>query len=306
MPNPLLPETSSEIAVPLVAGDEVLGVLDVQDNQPDRFTQSDRDVLSTMAGQIATALQNAGYFEEIQKTADRLREVDLVKSEFLASMSHELRTPLNSIIGYTEIMLMGIDSELDAETLEDVQAIYDNAHHLLHIINDVLDLTKIEAGRLEMEMEEVPVEDLIEAASKSVAGLMVDEKGVEFRVEADGKLPVLWGDRRRLDQILNNLISNAVKFTEEGSITLRAFAEDGWIRLEVEDTGVGIAREDHEKIFDRFQQLDQTVTKQREGTGLGLAITRELVQLHGGTVELESELGEGATFTVSLPVKGSG
>jgi signal transduction histidine kinase len=307
LPNPLLPETRSEVSVPLVAGDDVLGVLDMQDNQPKRFTQSDIDVLAAMAGQIATALQNASYFEEIQRTAKRLREVDRLKSEFLASMSHELRTPLNSIIGYTEIMLMGLDTELDPETLEDIQAIYDNGQHLLRIINDVLDLAKIEAGRLELNREEVPVEVLVDAASSSVTGLLVNrDKPVEFKVEIEKDLPAIYGDQVRLNQVINNLASNAVKFTDEGHIILRAFRDDGWICLQVEDTGIGIAEEDLNTIFERFQQVDGSNARKQEGTGLGLAITRHLVKMHGGTIKVKSALGEGSTFTVRLPSEHSG
>jgi PAS domain S-box-containing protein len=303
MPNPLLPETRSEVAIPLVAGENVLGVLDVQDSRPDRFTQSDVDVLVTLAGQIATTLQNASYFEEVQRTAEQLREVDRLKSEFLASMSHELRTPLNSIIGYTEIMLMGLDTDLSPETLEDVQAIYDNGQHLLRIINDVLDLAKIEAGRLELNKEEVPVEVLVDAASSSVTGLLVNkEKLVKFNVEVEKGLPTIYGDQVRLNQVINNLASNAVKFTDEGHITMRAFRDDGWICLEVEDTGTGIAEQDQDKIFERFQQVDGSNARKQEGTGLGLAITRHLVQMHGGTIKVKSKLGKGSTFTVRLPI----
>jgi signal transduction histidine kinase len=222
-------------------------------------------------------------------------------------MSHELRTPLNSIIGYTEIMLMGLDSDLDPEMLEDVQAIYDNGQHLLRIINDVLDLAKIEAGRLELNTEQVPVEVLIDAASSSVTGLLVNkEKPVEFNVEIEDDLPTIQGDQVRLNQVINNLASNAVKFTDEGHITMRAFRDDGWICLEVEDTGIGIAEEDLTKIFERFQQVDGSNARKQEGTGLGLAITRHLVQMHGGTIKVKSKLGKGATFTVRLPVVENG
>jgi PAS domain S-box-containing protein len=302
MPNPLLPETRSEIAVPLIAGGRVLGVLDVQDNQPGRFTPADLDVFSTLAGQVATSLQNAAFFEETQKTAERLRELDRLKSEFLANMSHELRTPLNSIIGYTEIMLMGIDSELDPETLEDVQAIYDNSQHLLRLINDILDLAKIEAGHLTLNLEEVHIEPLLEEIKTSSAGLLVNMP-LELRVEVNGDLPPFEADRVRLSQILNNLVSNAAKFTHEGSITLRAFNDDGWVCIEVEDTGVGISEEDLENIFERFTQADGSTTRRAEGTGLGLAITRHLVEMHGGEIDVRSKLGEGSTFIVRLPMQ---
>jgi signal transduction histidine kinase len=238
------------------------------------------------------------------RTAERLREIDRLKSEFLASMSHELRTPLNSIIGYTEIMLMGLDTDLDPETLEDVQAIYDNGQHLLRIINDVLDLAKIEAGRLELNEEEVPVETLVDAASSSITGLLVNkEKPVEFKIEVEDDLPTIHGDQVRLNQVINNLTSNAVKFTDEGHITLRAFRDDGWICLEVEDTGIGIAKEDLDKIFERFQQVDGSNARRQEGTGLGLAITRHLIEMHGGTITVKSEPGVGSTFTVRLPAE---
>jgi signal transduction histidine kinase len=190
---------------------------------------------------------------------------------------------------------------------EDVQAIYDNGQHLLRIINDVLDLAKIEAGRLELNEEEVPIEALVDAASSSVTGLLVNRnKPVEFKVEVEDDLPTIQGDQVRLNQVINNLASNAVKFTDEGHITLRAFKDNGWICLQVEDTGIGIAKEDLTKIFERFQQVDGSNARKQEGTGLGLAITRHLVEMHGGSIKVKSDLGKGSTFTVRLPVVGNG
>jgi signal transduction histidine kinase len=302
MANPLLPDTRSEVAVPLIAGDRLLGVLDVQDDEPGHFVSSDLDVFSTLAGQVATALQNAAFFEELQHTAEQLREVDRLKSEFLANMSHELRTPLNSIIGYTEIMLMGINGELDADTQQDVQAIYENGQHLLRIINDILDLAKVEAGRLTLNFETVEIESVIDEVKNSAAGLLVN-KPIEFRVEVEEDLPAIEGDRVRLNQIFNNIVSNAIKFTEEGYVELRAFGEDGWIFVEVEDTGIGISEEELDGIFEKFRQADGSSTRRAEGTGLGLAITRHLVEMHGGQIEVQSQVGEGSTFTVSLPLE---
>jgi len=218
-------------------------------------------------------------------------------------MSHELRTPLNSIIGYTELMLMGV-SEIDPETLEDVQAIYDNGKHLLRIINDILDLAKIEAGQMELEMEEVHIPALLDEVKTSNAGLLIN-KPVEILIEAEQDLPTVEADRVRLSQILNNLIGNAIKFTEEGNITLRAFGDTddgGWVCLEVQDTGAGMSEEDLEEIFGRFKQ-GSSLTRRAEGTGLGLDITRHLVELHGGTIDVHSEPGKGSTFTVRLPVE---
>jgi signal transduction histidine kinase/HAMP domain-containing protein len=299
--------TCSELSIPLMAGGQYLGVIAVSSPAEGYFDEEKLHLYQTLAEQGATALRIARLNDENIRTAERLREVDRLKSEFLASMSHELRTPLNSIIGYTEIMLMGLDTELDPEMTEDVQAIYDNGQHLLRIINDVLDLAKIEAGRLELNQEEVPVEALVDAASSSVTGLLVNkEKPVEFRVEVEDNLPTILGDQVRLNQVINNLASNAVKFTDEGHITLRAFRDDGWICLEVEDTGIGIAEEDLSKIFERFQQVDGSNARKQEGTGLGLAITRHLVQMHGGTIKVKSKVGEGSTFTVRLPAEHNG
>ncbi len=303
LPNPLLPETRSEVAVPAIAGGAVLGVFDVQHNVPGYFTEADLDVFQTLTGQITTALQNASLFEEIQQAAERLREVDRLKSEFLANMSHELRTPLNSILGYTEVMLMGISGDLPEETLEDVHAIYDNGQHLLRLINDILDLAKIEAGRMALNIEEVEIAPLLEDVRTNNSGLLVN-KPVEMIVEVQEGLPAIKADRVRISQVLNNLVSNAAKFTEQGRITMRAFGDDGeWVCLEVEDTGIGIQESDLESIFEQFRQADGSFKRRAEGTGLGLTITRHLVHMHGGTINVRSQVGAGSTFTVHLPVE---
>jgi len=230
--------------------------------------------------------------------------MDRLKSEFLANMSHELRTPLNSILGYTEVMLMGIDGEMDPETKADVQAIYDNGQHLLQLISDILDLAKIEAGRLNLNFETVDMRPLIDEIVTSTNGLLLKrQKSVEFNVEIAGDLPVAQVDRLRLNQILNNLLSNAVKFTDAGHISLRAVGDGDHICLEVEDTGIGISPADQEKIFDQFRQADGSYKRRAEGTGLGLSITRHLVQMHGGTIAVHSQPGQGSTFTVRLPLK---
>ncbi|MBN1179474.1 MAG: GAF domain-containing sensor histidine kinase, partial [Anaerolineae bacterium] len=294
LPNPLLPDTKSEVAVPVISGGVVLGVFDVQHDQPDYFTEGDLSVFSTLAGQIATALENARLFAQVQ-------EADKLKSEFLANMSHELRTPLNSIIGYSEIMLMGLSEGIDPETMNDVQAIYDNGQHLLRLINDVLDLAKIEAGRMTLELETVYVAPLLEEVLTSNAGLLVN-KSLHVSAETEEGLPPIEADRVRLNQILNNLFSNAVKFTDTGEIRLRAFSEDGWCVIQVSDTGIGMNQADLNVIFERFRQVDGSAARTKEGTGLGLAITNHLIQLHGGTIEVQSELGKGSTFTIRLPM----
>jgi signal transduction histidine kinase len=265
-----------------------------------RLPSTDRRLIR---GSIIDITERKRAEETLRETAERLREMDRLKSEFLANMSHELRTPLNSIIGYAEIMLMGIDGGLDPETLEDVQAIYKNSRHLLHLINDVLDLAKIEAGHLTLEFEKVEVKSLIEEVSHRAAGLLVN-KPVTLSVEVEEGIPAIEADRVRLNQILDNIASNAAKFTDEGEIVLRASAgDDGWISFEVEDTGVGIDEESLDKIFERFQQVDGSSAKRAEGTGLGLAIMRHLVEMHGGTVKVQSQVGRGSIFTVRLPVR---
>jgi signal transduction histidine kinase len=253
---------------------------------------------------LATAVQNAVYVEELQRTTNRLREVDRLKSEFLANMSHELRTPLNSIIGYAEIMMMGIDGDMDAETLEDVRAIYENGQHLLAMINDILDLAKIEAGRLTLKFEDnVDLAQILEEAETSNASLFAN-KPVEFRLIIKDELPSIRADRLRLHQVFNNLISNAQKFTSEGYVEVRAYPQGShWICVTVEDTGIGIEQKDIPEIFERFQQVDGSSTRSVDGTGLGLAITRELTQMHGGRIEVESKVGEGSEFTVWLPIE---
>lgn len=304
MSNPLLPDTRTEVAIPMIAGDEVVGVFDVQDDTPGRFSESEIDVYSTLAAQVAIALRNARYFEEMQSAADRLREVDRLKSEFLGNMSHELRTPLNSILGYAEVMQMGLDGELTAEMKEDVAAIYENGQQLLQLISDILDLTKIEAGRMTLSKEPVAVLPLLEETRNHNLGLLHNKpKPVEIMVSATEGLPDIAADPVRVVQILNNLVSNAVKFTEQGHVHLHAFhrPEAGHVCIDVEDTGVGIARADLGKLFERFRQVDGSSTRRAEGTGLGLAITKHLVDLHDGTLSVESELGVGSTFTVCLP-----
>jgi signal transduction histidine kinase len=301
VPNPLLPHTRSIVAVPLVAGDETLGVLNVQDDRPNHFGPTDLNVLSTLSGQVSTALQNAAFVKEIQSTSQRLRETARIKDRFMSSMSHELRTPLNSIIGFSEVLSMGISGELPAEAQEDVQAIFENGQHLLGIINDLLDLAKIESGTLALHPEPIEIAKLFDEVKTNNAGLLVD-KAVEMRVQVEDDLPLLQADPIRVNQVLNNLVSNAAKFTDAGSITLRAYRDDDWVCLEVQDTGAGISADNLEKIFERFQQTDDDHARSAKGTGLGLDITRQLVELHGGTIAVRSQPGEGSTFRVRLPI----
>jgi signal transduction histidine kinase len=237
------------------------------------------------------------------KTAEEARKLDRLKNEFLASMSHELRTPLNSIIGYAEVMLDGVDGELPDEAMEDVQAIYDSGKHLLSMINDILDLAKIEAERLELDRTALPLAVVVEEVQRATA-ILVKDKPVEIKVELPADLPTIYADHVRLRQILNNLVSNAVKFTSEGyvRITAQHVPDERVVTVSVEDTGIGIAPEHIEVIFERFRQVDGSSSRRAGGTGLGLNITKRLVEMHGGRIWVESELGKGSKFSFTMPV----
>jgi len=299
--NPLPPDTKSEMAVPLVVGDVLVGVLDVQADITDRFTEADVRVKTTLGDQIAVAIQNATLYQKQVQMVDQLQTVDRLKSEFLASMSHELRTPLNSIIGYSRMLLNGANGDLGEETNEDMDAIYNSGQHLLHMINDILDLAKIEAEALELDLEPVDF--------KSVTGLVVQmtsillqNKPVQLALELDPHLTTLWADDIRLSQIMNNLIGNAIKFTNEGEICISAQDRNGMALIGVRDSGIGIAPDHLERIFERFQQADNSSTRRAGGTGLGLTITKHLIELHGGTIWVESTLGEHTTFWFTIPL----
>ncbi|MBN1937407.1 MAG: GAF domain-containing protein [Anaerolineae bacterium] len=300
MSNPLLPQTRSELSIPLMTGTRVLGILDVQDNRPDRFGQSDVSTFSTLAAQVATALQNAAFFEELQQAAERLRELDRLKSEFLANMSHELRTPLNSIVGYIQLLLMDLEGEIPEESYEDMKSVETNSNHLLNLINDVLDLARIEAGRMELHLDAMDVPMLLDTVQSNNTGLFLNSP-LTLTVEAEPDLPQIQADPIRMTQVLNNLISNAYKFTEAGAVTVHAYQENGEVCIAVEDTGIGIDENDLANVFERFRQVDGSFTRRAEGTGLGLSITQRLVEMHGGRIVVRSKPGEGSTFTVYLP-----
>ncbi len=228
-------------------------------------------------------------------------------------MSHELRTPLNAIMGYTEMVIKGVYGDLTERQRERLQRVYDNATHLLMLINDVLDLAKIESGRMTLNFEVLHVQPLIEAAIAQIAPL-AEAKQLSLRAEIPDDLPMVEADTIRLRQVVLNLMSNAVKFTREGGVVVRAYSWElpdfvegvplmpgRWLCIAVEDSGIGIAQEDFDLIFDAFRQVDGSSVREFAGTGLGLPITRQLVEMQRGKVWLESEIGRGSTFTVALP-----
>jgi signal transduction histidine kinase len=304
LPNPLLPETKSEVAISMMVAGEVIGVLDVQSEVTNRFKEDDVRIKTTLADQIAVAVQNARAFAETEARAERLREVDRLKSQFLANMSHELRTPLNSIIGYSEVLLDGVDGDLTDDASEDVQAIHDSGKHLLSIINEILDLAKIEAGQMQLDRKPVKLSDFVQEIVKA-GQILVKDKPVVLNWMEDSSIEAeVMADAIRLRQIMWNLVSNGVKFTEDGSVTVAyGMHNDHEVYIKVTDTGIGISEEGMSIIFQRFRQADGSSTRRAGGTGLGLTITRELIQMHGGDIHVESEVGVGSTFWFTLPVK---
>ncbi len=299
---PLLPGTRSELSIPLIVGDQVLGVLDLQSEVANRFGEDDVRIHSTLASQVAVAYQNAVLYAEQLQTTERLREIDRLKSEFLASMSHELRTPLNSIIGFADVLLEGIDGELTERMEEDVTLIRDSGRHLRELIGEMLDMSKIEAGMMDLRYEEVelaPLAKELVANAKSLASA----KEIEIDYELDPHLEVIYADRTRLTQILLNLMSNAVKFTEQGRVTLAFRKRNGDLLASVSDTGIGIKQEDIPVIFEQFRQIDGGLSRKVGGTGLGVPISKRLVELHGGKMWVESEPGLGSTFWFTVPTE---
>jgi signal transduction histidine kinase len=305
LPNPNLPETRSEMAVPMIVGETVLGVFDVQSDRLNGFTDEDANIYTTLASQVAVALQNARLYMEQAETVNRLRELDRLKTSFLANMSHELRTPLNSILGFTEVMLEGIDGELTETMNNDLGLIRKNGQHLLHLINDVLDMAKISAGKMNISLERFKVHDLLEEVFQ-ISSSLAAEKKLSLMIEADSDRKIeITADRTRIRQVMLNLVSNAVKFTDTGGVSIRTQQKDGKVRIRVSDTGLGIPKEKLDLVFQEFTQVDTSATRKVGGTGLGLPISLSLVQMHGGRLWAESSgiPGEGTTFYVELPVE---
>jgi signal transduction histidine kinase len=217
-------------------------------------------------------------------------------------MSHELRTPLNAILGYTELMADGIYGELPEKTMGVLKRLENNGRHLLGLINDVLDLSKIEAGQLVLDLSDYSLEDIAQTVRSTLEPLAADKK-LTFKVEVSPKLPAGHGDGRRLTQVLLNLIGNAIKFTDTGEVVITGGATDGSFHLSVRDTGPGISAVDQAKLFQEFQQADNAITRKKGGTGLGLAISKRIVEMHGGKIWVESQVGKGSTFSFTVPVR---
>ena len=302
MPNPLLPETEAELAMPMIVGNELIGVLDIQSSEKDIFIDEVVQIQTILADQVAVAIRNAQAYTQERETVEELRELDRLKQQFLANMSHELRTPLNSIIGYSEVLLDGIDGELPEEAIEDVEAIHVSGKHLLDLINEILDLAKIDSGQMRLDLQTIGLSDVVQEIAKS-AEVLVKEKGVSLDVQAEESNIRVVADRLRMRQVIWNLVSNAVKFTEDGQVTIRYGMESpSHACIEVKDTGIGMSEADLAVIFERFRQVDGSSTRRSGGTGLGLTITKELVEMHGGSIQVSSEYNVGSSFTVTFPI----
>jgi two-component system, NtrC family, sensor kinase len=292
----------SVLAVPLLVEDTILGALVVLRKDAGGFAPATVDLLRTFGTQSALAIQNARLFREIETKSRELEVANQHKDEFLASMSHELRTPLNAIIGFSEVMLERLFGEVNDKQEEYLRDILSSGRHLLSLINDILDLAKIEAGRMELEPAEFDLPQAIDNALVLVRERAL-HRGITLEQAVDPRLGEIKGDERKIKQVLLNLLSNAVKFTPEGGrIDVRAARAGAVVEISVTDTGVGIAAEDHEAVFEEFRQVGNDYARKHEGTGLGLALARKFVELHGGKIWVKSQLGQGSTFTFTIPV----
>jgi signal transduction histidine kinase/HAMP domain-containing protein len=290
------------LAVPLLRDERIIGTLILRRAHPGPFEQAIVDLMQPFASQSALAIQNARLFQELEDKSRLLEVASQHKSQFLANMSHELRTPLNAILGYSELMHDGLYGEVPAKMKEVIARVQANGTHLLRLINDVLDLSKIEAGQLVLSIDDYSMQNVVELvvlATESLAGA----KKLLLRSEVSNDLPLGQGDERRIAQVLLNLVGNAIKFTDAGEVCIAARTANGTFSVAVIDTGPGIAKAEQARLFHEFYQVDSSNTKKKGGTGLGLAIAKRIVELHGGRIWVESELGKGSIFRFELPVR---
>jgi signal transduction histidine kinase/DNA-binding response OmpR family regulator len=295
--------TRTLLATPMLREGAPIGAIFVRRTELRPFTDKQIKLLETFADQAVIAIENVRLFHEIQDKSRQLEIASRHKSEFLANMSHELRTPLNAIIGFSEVLLERMFGELNEKQEEYLQDILTSGRHLLSLINDILDLSKVEAGRMELEVETFSLREALENGLTMVKE-RASRHGIALGLEVDPGVGLIEADERKVKQVVFNLLSNAVKFTADGGeVELSARPVGGGVEIAVRDTGIGIAPEDRERIFEEFRQADQGAARSLEGTGLGLALTRKFVELHGGRIWVDSQVGAGSTFTFTLPVR---
>jgi signal transduction histidine kinase len=292
----------AQLAAPLTQRGQVVGLLVVRRRDPGRFPKGTVDLIKTFAAQSGLAMQNARLFSEIDEKSHQLEAESKHKSQFLANMSHELRTPLNAIIGYTDLILDNIYGEAPDRMRQVIERVQTNGRHLLGLISDVLDLTKIEAGQLTLSLADYSLKELVDGVIIALEPL-AREKGLAFNAYLPAHLPMGHGDERRISQVLLNLVGNAIKFTDKGEVAIKASVGNGSFTIGVCDSGPGISSSDQARIFGEFQQADNSSTRRKGGTGLGLSIAKRIVEMHNGRIWVESALGKGSTFFFSLPVR---
>jgi signal transduction histidine kinase len=288
---------------PMVWEERGVGSIMVAREKLERFSDKEMTLLRTFADQAVIAIQNARLFREIREKSAQLEVANQHKSEFLANMSHELRTPLNAIIGFSEVLMDRMFGEVNEKQLDYLKDIHESGKHLLSLINDILDLSKIEAGRMELELSTFHLPTAISNAMTLVRE-RAQRHGIQLAAELDPRLGEWRADERKVKQILLNLLSNAVKFTPEGGrVDVTANLGTDKVEIAVKDTGVGISADDQAKLFEEFRQVGGDAARKAEGTGLGLALTKKFVELHGGEIRVASTPGMGSAFTCSLPIR---
>ncbi len=292
----------SVLAVPLLSENHLLGGLVVNRTSTGEFAPQVIELLKTFATQSALAIQNARLFREIAEKGRQLEAASQHKSQFLASMSHELRTPLNAILGFNEMILGEVYGPVPADISERLQDIQSSGKHLLRLINNVLDLAKIEAGRMELALADYSVQDTVESVRATLKPLAAD-KGLEFDITVPADTPLAYGDPGRITQCLVNLVGNSLKFTKTGRVAVSVEYRDGLLTYRVSDTGIGIPADKIASLFTEFKQTDASIASEYGGSGLGLSITKKFVEMHGGRIWVESELGNGSTFVFELPLR---